>query len=83
MTPEGQKILELCKEKSSKPFGSKMRQYSLEIIHSCTSIRSVHIFQSSQYLYHFSQMYPYWCLAKKDNLQVSKLNIAVAYKYSL
>ena len=49
MAPVGQKILELCKEKSSKHFGSQMRQLSLEINHSCSSTRRVPIFfQASQ-----------------------------------
>jgi hypothetical protein len=49
MVPEGHKILELGEEKSSKPFGSKMRQLSKEINHSFSSSRCVLIiFQSSQ-----------------------------------
>ncbi len=54
MVPVGQKIIDLCEEKSSKPFGSKMRQLSLEIHRSCSNIRRVHIiFQSTQLVNHY------------------------------
>jgi len=43
MAHDVQKILELCEEKSSKPFGSKVPQLSLEINHSCSGCRCVHI----------------------------------------
>jgi hypothetical protein len=42
MAPVGQEILETCEEKSSKPFGSKMRQLSLEINQSSSSTERVH-----------------------------------------
>ncbi len=47
-----QKIRELCEEKSSKPWESKMRKLSLERNHLCSSTQRVHfIFVFSQYLY--------------------------------
>ncbi len=50
MAPVGQKRLEVCEEKSSKPYGSKMRQLSVEINHSCSRTQRVHfIFVSSRY----------------------------------
>jgi len=42
-SPVGQKIHELREKKSSKPFGSKMRQLSLEINQWCSSTHRVHI----------------------------------------
>ncbi len=51
MVPVGQKILELCQDKSSKPFGSKMRQLYLEINHSCSSTpASPHHFRLKKFL---------------------------------
>jgi hypothetical protein len=50
MGPVGQKRLEMCDENSSKSYGSKMRQLSLEINHWCSRTQRVHlIFVSSQY----------------------------------